>query len=512
MDEYSKLKVAELKALLKEREIPLTGLTKKQQFIDALEANDAENGDDVDDAQPNGSDAQTADTTASAPQKRALSPASANDGPNKQPKLKADSAAAESKLTKAQFASSSQVHVPLDEGCYLTAYHVYVDQGDGIIYDASLNQTNASNNNNKFYKLNILESTSGDYKTWTRWGRVGEPGQSAVLGDGSLADAIKQYDKKFKDKTGLKWEDRGNDPKPGKYVFVERSYVSDSDDDDDHDEKPQAEAGASRERDGYSPPKCTLESPVRSLMELIFNQQYFAATMNSLNYDANKLPLGKLSKATVTRGFQALKNLSELLDDASLATNYNLPVAAATEHLSNLYYSLIPHSFGRDRPPVIVSTHQLKQEIELLESLSDLKDADNILKAEKKGSDGDLHPLDSRFQGLGMQEMTPLLKSSNEFSGINDYLVNTRGDTHQIKYTVQDIFRIERQGENERFENGGYASMASDRRLLWHGSRATNFGGILGQGLRIAPPEAPVSGYMFDKGEYSLHFTYSGHG
>ena len=38
--------------------------------------------------------------------------------------------------------------------------------------------------------------------------------------------------------------------------------------------------------------------------------------------------------------------------------------------------------------------------------------------------------------------------------------------------------------------------------LLWHGSRLTNFVGILSQGLRIAPPEAPVSGYMFGKGVY----------
>jgi len=37
---------------------------------------------------------------------------------------------------------------------------------------------------------------------------------------------------------------------------------------------------------------------------------------------------------------------------------------------------------------------------------------------------------------------------------------------------------------------------------LWHGSRLTNFVGILSQGLRIAPPEAPVSGYMFGKGVY----------
>jgi len=38
--------------------------------------------------------------------------------------------------------------------------------------------------------------------------------------------------------------------------------------------------------------------------------------------------------------------------------------------------------------------------------------------------------------------------------------------------------------------------------MLWHGSRLSNFAGILSQGLRIAPPEAPASGYMFGKGLY----------
>jgi poly [ADP-ribose] polymerase len=68
---------------------------------------------------------------------------------------------------------------------------------------------------------------------------------------------------------------------------------------------------------------------------------------------------------------------------------------------------------------------------------------------------------------------------------------------------VQNIFRIERQGETDRFLNSPYANIKnSNRRLLWHGSRSTNYGGILSQGLRIAPPEAPVSGYMFGKGVY----------
>ena len=45
-------------------------------------------------------------------------------------------------------------------------------------------------------------------------------------------------------------------------------------------------------------------------------------------------------------------------------------------------------------------------------------------------------------------------------------------------------------------------SKFENRQLLWHGSRLTNYAGILSQGLRIAPPEAPVTGYMFGKGIY----------
>ena len=47
-----------------------------------------------------------------------------------------------------------------------------------------------------------------------------------------------------------------------------------------------------------------------------------------------------------------------------------------------------------------------------------------------------------------------------------------------------------------------YRKDLHNKKLLWHGSRLTNFVGILSQGLRIAPPEAPATGYMFGKGVY----------
>lgn len=434
--------------------------------------------------------------------------------------VKSEIEAKTSLITDHQVAKSRDIKIPPDEGCY-PGYDVYIHE-DGIIYDAALNQANATANNNKFYRIqvraihryvwNITDLSqvqrsiyAGDFKTWTRWGRVGEHGQSAYLGDGTLEDAIRQFEKKFKDKSGLGWANRRKDPKPGKYAFIERNYGSDSDDDSDDDDV-KANGVKDEPKDELAMPESTLHPATQELMELIFNQQYFDATMSDLNYDANKLPLGKLSKATILRGFQTLKDLGALLDDPTLAASHGMNYNEATEHFSNLYYTVIPHAFGRNRPPIIRSTDLLKKEVELLESLGDMKDAALIMKPKDRDAE-QINLLDRQFQGLGIEEMTPLAPKSSEFVELKNYLMGTRGATHNLNCMVDQIFRIERKGEKDRFdkdrfENGDSATIGGDRRLLWHGSRCTNFAGILSQGLRIAPPEAPVSGYMFGKGIY----------
>ena len=114
-----------------------------------------------------------------------------------------------------------------------------------------------------------------------------------------------------------------------------------------------------------------------------------------------------------------------------------------------------------------------------------------------------VHILDQRFQGLGLNEMTCLDHKSKEFETLAEYLNESKGQTHAVDYQIEEIFRIERDGENDRFGRSKYANLPNrNRRLLWHGSRTANFGGILSQGLRIAPPEAPVNGYAFGKGVY----------
>lgn len=65
---------------------------------------------------------------------------------------------------------------------------------------------------------------------------------------------------------------------------------------------------------------------------------------------------------------------------------------------------------------------------------------------------------------------------------------------------LTDLYSLERKGEQSTFDE--VAGALDNHQLLWHGSRMTNFAGIISQGLRIAPPEAPVTGYMFGKGVY----------
>ena len=97
--------------------------------------------------------------------------------------------------------------------------------------------------------------------------------------------------------------------------------------------------------------------------------------------------------------------------------------------------------------------------------------------------------------------MVAIDRKSKEFEEIHDYLRYSRGKTHPYKYDVEEIFRIQRRQESSRLSSNLWGQKR-DRRLLWHGSRSANFGGILSEGLRIAPVEAPSTGLMFGNGIY----------
>lgn len=115
----------------------------------------------------------------------------------------------------------------------------------------------------------------------------------------------------------------------------------------------------------------------------------------------------------------------------------------------------------------------------MLDTLTDMEVANKIMKKSKEAEAMSI--LDRRFAELNLDEATPLNDKSNEYRQLATYLSKTAGQTHGITYELENVFRVKRAGEFQRFDNSTYAQRkgsSSCRRLLWHGSRTTNFGGI----------------------------------
>lgn len=62
-------------------------------------------------------------------------------------------------------------------------------------------------------------------------------------------------------------------------------------------------------------------------------------TMKEIGYDAKKMPLGKLAKSSIMKGYEALKGLMEEIKGGKRR-------ADVINRLSSDFYSYIPHDFG----------------------------------------------------------------------------------------------------------------------------------------------------------------------
>ncbi|XP_036592249.1 poly [ADP-ribose] polymerase 2 isoform X2 [Trichosurus vulpecula] len=371
---------------------------------------------------------------------------------------------------------------PVDPECTVKVgkAHVYCEGDD--VYNVMLNQTNLQFNNNKYYIIQLLEDDGQrNFSVWMRWGRVGKVGQhSLVTCSGDLNKAKEIFQKKFFDKTKNSWEDRGSFEKvSGKYDMLQMDYTSNSQGEEESKEGTFAP---------ISPPKVEsqLELPVQELIELICNIQTMEEMMVEMKYDIKKAPLGKLTVAQIKAGYQSLKKIEDCIRSGHSGRTL---VEACNE-----FYTRIPHDFGLRTPPLIRTEQELKDKIQLLEALGDIEIAIKLVKTELKIPE---HPLDQHYRNLHCA-LRPLDHSCHEFKVISQYLQSTHAPTHNdYTMTLLDVFEVEKEGENEAFRKD-----LPNRMLLWHGSRLGNWVGILSHGLRIAPPEAPVTGYMFGKGIY----------
>ena len=361
-------------------------------------------------------------------------------------------------------------------------------------------------------RTQLLVSNGGKYQVWRSWGRVGgEEGGS--VGDGSWASgrvnsslknrheahlegALKEFHDKFRELACVPFvECEPPCQRPGgmhvnlipgqrgKDVSAEAKRAA------------AAAAAAAGEAATAGTAQSALPGGVREFVELIFSEKMQQQQLESLNIDLEKMPLGGISDKQAEAGYAILCQLAAALKDP-------LPDGGAQHErllaLTNSFYNTIPHKFARKQtPPVITTQELLVEKVEALEALLQVSTAHSITagRAAGSGHTAATHPADLNYEKLRCA-LQPADEA--EVSMVREYAAKTHGATHNsYKLDVRHVLRADRRGESEAFKEG-----VGNRMLLWHGSRLTNWVGILSQGLRIAPPEAPVTGYMFGKGVY----------
>ncbi|CAM0942741.1 unnamed protein product [Alopecurus aequalis] len=363
-------------------------------------------------------------------------------------------------------------HIPDD---MKKSWHVLHISGNEI-YDATLNQTNVGANNNKFFIIQALESDDGtSFRVYWRYGRVGSKGRIELSGPMPRHEAISLFEFKFWHKTNNAWSSRHNFTcYKKKYTWIEMDYG-------------KADKDKIQNKDFVKETK--LEARTAQFISVICDISMMKQQMMEIGYNAEKLPLGKISKSTIRKGYDVLKRISN-----AISREYK-----KNEHSDVWeFYTVIPHDFGfkKIREFIIDTPEKLKAKLEMVEALGEIEIATKLLEDDLTDQDD---PLYARYKQLRC-DFTPLEVDSEEYSMIKTYLTNTHGKNH-LDYTVDivQIFKVIRHGEAERFQK---FTGARNRMLLWHGSRLTNWTGIFLKGLRIAPPEAPNNGYMFGKGVY----------
>ncbi|XP_022104043.1 poly [ADP-ribose] polymerase 3-like [Acanthaster planci] len=352
--------------------------------------------------------------------------------------------------------------------------------GSGSVYedfDCMLNQTNISQNNNKYYVIQLIQQGK-QFTVWTRWGRVGEPGANQQNSFADVSQAIKAFEKKFQDKTRNKWAERENfKPVAGKYTLIEVERGEDVEEDLKKLGALEGTSGAtSKKSSEYAPSK--LDMPTQKLLDLIFDNNMFQEQMENFELDVKKMPLGKLSKAQLAKGFEALEEIETAIN--SKASNKKL------QELSSKFYTVIPHSFGRKLPPTISTQETVQNKKDMLLVLSDIVIAQDIKKEQDETlsqSQADVapNPLDVNYELLKCK-LEHLEPKTKEHEVIRTYVDQTKGGWRNP--TLLNVWKVARHGEDKRFATH---DKLENRRLLWHGTNVAVVAAILKTGLRIMP-------------------------
>ena len=301
-----------------------------------------------------------------------------------------------------------------------SSFHVVQSEKSDLWYDAVLNQCNImnGNNNNKYYRIQMLKKNDQDsYYVWLKWGRVGESSTGRDLKGPfySEENALPTFAKKYESKTGNKFGADMFKPKKGKYIPVE----IDNDVEVTGEFKSSNQSKKSAGNIEYMPSK--LDAKTKDLISVLFSKDMRDQALNSFNLDLKRLPLGVPSKNQIEYGVSILNTIEEKIKGSN-----NVKDSFAS--LSSQFYTAIPHSFGRSRPPVIQSQTALQERYDMCNILLDMFSTNETMRGIEKKQNSEKkkkvpHPVDLHYDSLNA-DLSVLRQDSSEFDVVKSYFNN----------------------------------------------------------------------------------------
>jgi len=309
---------------------------------------------------------------------------------------------------------------------------------------------------------------------------LSEPGKVTTKILSSEDSGIRAFETQFKTKTGNVWRDSDNfEKKAGKYFMSEVSYDDAIKDIKDIEVK--------------TPPS-KLDQKVQELLTMLSDTNMMNDALVSLDIDTKKMPLGKLKESQLKKAEKILEDIDKLLQDKT-----KKPDLETLTDLSSEYYTYLPMSCGRKKPPVIEDNGLIDKYKQIIDELRNMVVAVNIKNNVKAGD----NPLDSIYTNI-KTEIKPLDKSSKMYEEIVKYVMNTQGSTHHVNLKVLDIYEISQDGKQKSYED--HSKGLDNKMLLYHGSSMANWLSIMTHGLLINPnsvkPGVMITGAMFSAGLY----------
>lgn len=331
-----------------------------------------------------------------------------------------------------------------------------------VIKKAVLQVTDINTNRNKYYAVE-LHSAKNKYRVFTHYGRTDDLNSNPNAGVkesryfGSLDAANEAYDKIYKEKTSARKGYKELSLASSK-IGSHKSVGQSSGEIDDKTLKKLADKTVTV----ISKP--TISKPVQTLVSELYGYatKALTSTINaSITANGIETPLGVLTIGQIDKG-------QSVLDDLSIAFSKKKIDKDELMQLSGDFYTLIPHKFGRSKDAAIdaiinskVKIDQKQDTLQLMRDMLNVNGSTNVL----------INPeIEKKYQALNCKID---LLDDNEFKKISSLV---KGSSLKPK----KIFSVRREIEHKDFNTN-----VGNEKLLFHGSGAKNWVGILSRGLLL---------------------------